>query len=1594
VKTGLLALAQYFGSTSCPASTVATRPRLRLRRLALEPLEDRRLLSLDIWGAASPHDDLGFIADEGLSGNHSLASSHDLPNAGEAGVRVAGESVVFLSGSNDMPPLPKAVVAAPAPQSLLGADLYADAVLTTPGLVGSYVDRELSDVTAFDDWRISQTIAGTRVDSPVEFLSNGWGSRDSVGLTGGSDADWEGFSVQWDGFLNVTEAGQRFATVSDDGSRMWIDLDQDDVFEEEELLDNGWGGGQGATTGERTAGVDAGVYPIRIQYYEIAGGNVFSLESPSYVPQQFIPTPTNPQQTVTVVVLNFDPHVPSEQNQLMHEVFNWSDPRVLATQFERDLEWATGGAIDVEIVDWRDLDAFPTFTDGFRYNPDEYVQLRRDGAGWHDTDTDFYELVDSQGLLPSVNSGAIDEIWLFGDHYFGLLGEAWMAGPNSFFINGPTFSDVGFDRAVAGYGFNYERGVAEMVHNLCHRTENHGQRAFGSWNLANPVTAFDLFSANYLDTTSGPYGVGTCHVPANADGHYDYADPRVVDSTAADFVNYPNLTGATQSVDPDTWALGPNPDHHRDYLNWYFAMMPGNDGAAADGRMANWYKYIWDFNSYEANTGLARGEDAFGSGPIVGRAGDTTYDLTVRYYDQTGIDPATIDGDDVLVTGPGGVTLPAAPLGTGVETDTTAGTARTVTYRITPPGGSWDVLDNGAYAIEVQADAVRDTEGNAVPSGQVGTFRVAAPDPALINVAGMLAEGSASVAHTTFDVGLVENLFDGDTSTLVRTPAINPAEVTLTFALPQTLTGLRAYFSHAWGDPAYQYTVEAADTLADLTSETGSYVELVPATSTSSDVYSTVTLTTPHTAALFRLTATRLTGDAYVHINEWQLLGTATGESDPPMATLLPVSTPERGQTAQFIDVTFTDATAVDVPSIATGDLLITGPEAASITPVFYDVVNHVDGPSRTATYWFIPSGGSWDYLDNGTYTIELQAGAVSDVLLNASTAPQTLGTFEVDIDPPQFRPADDLAEQNAADWTAWADGATASTSDDVTRTVAGTASVRFDTTGGLDTSLSYPDPGEADWDLAAATELTFSVYAENPSPSQFQEGPWVRLNGVYGCYYEYRYYENDNPATPLNSAIGQWVEFTVPLDPIVTPTGWRRTTSGTPDLGHIGSVEFHADTWDAGFTLWYDGVGFDVPADVVGRHIFYDNSHWDGDAPGPSGTADDPAIAPAPSEIPDETGTHDGGDNVAVLTDSTKKWGTNFLVGLTVQNVTDGSSGTITANTQTTITATLAGGDNDWDDGDTYSFPIGFCLGKTALLPGGTATPANYTSFSGGITGIMIDIQGLPNPGAIDASHFLCDYGNDNTPDAWADADAPSGVAVRPHPTLPGVSRVTITWNRLDTDPPPTSNISIPDRNWLRVEVVANADTGLSAPDVFYFGNNPGENTRDFLVNYDDVFNVLWPKLFTNSLVEGAVDTNRDRLNNYDDLFNANCVWPNLFASPPLAKLNAPAASAPPPSGTPADPYLGFPPPAEIDPYVGVDDPAPEGEYEYQFEYHDPYEPALDEPDPWESTDSELLLADAVWACEMEDERSDSEGDDPIDEAAAADVFAMYYGV
>lgn len=100
--------------------------------------------------------------------------------------------------------------------------------------------------------------------------------------------------------------------------------------------------------------------------------------------------------------------------------------------------------------------------------------------------------------------------------------------------------------------------------------------------------------------------------------------------------------------------------------------------------------------------------------------------------------------------------------------------------------------------------------------------------------------------------------------------------------------------------------------------------------------------------------------------------------------------------------------------------------------------------------------------------------------------------------------------------------------------------------------------------------------------------------------------------------------------------------------------------------------------------------------------------------DLASDEGSHDGDNNASVLTDSSKSWVTDALVGTVIHNLTDGSHGQITANTATTVTATLAAGtDNDWDLDDDYTIQ-GDANGILTWKNAAPAARVNTAKYSG----------------------------------------------------------------------------------------------------------------------------------------------------------------------------------------------------------------------------------------------------------------------------------------
>jgi hypothetical protein len=189
----------------------------------------------------------------------------------------------------------------------------------------------------------------------------------------------------------------------------------------------------------------------------------------------------------------------------------------------------------------------------------------------------------------------------------------------------------------------------------------------------------------------------------------------------------------------------------------------------------------------------------------------------------------------------------------------------------------------------------------------------------------------------------------------------------------------------------------------------------------------------------------------------------------------------------------------------------------------------------------------------------------------------------------------------------------------------------------------------------------------------------------------------------------------------------------------------------------------------------------------------------------------------------------------------------------------------------------------KLALLPGQASSIVNYTSYNRGINGVMIDIAGLPTTSLL-PSDFEFKVGNSSTPAEWAPLPTSPNVSVRPAAGIAGSSRVSLTW--------PSGQGAI--KQWLQVTVKANANTGLVAPDVFYFGNAVGESGNvpgDYSVSLADE---LLARNNAVSIMPGAnittrYDYNRDgTVSVIDQLLSRNNI---TTATSKLKQITVPAS-------------------------------------------------------------------------------------------------------
>jgi hypothetical protein len=197
------------------------------------------------------------------------------------------------------------------------------------------------------------------------------------------------------------------------------------------------------------------------------------------------------------LVLYYNPHVQLDGNHVtVREAYGYRDIDVLCADYIRFLKRASGGQVVFSIVDRFELDEFPPDNDpDVTFTSENYAEYHRQGYDlFNRGGANYVEICGDPRfrIVPRVESGELDAVWVFGPDYTGFW-ETAMAGRDAYWINGAAYPEVNCSRRFVIYGFGSaaHQGVGFMLENTAHMTENIlGHRIASGWPARHQVTGW------------------------------------------------------------------------------------------------------------------------------------------------------------------------------------------------------------------------------------------------------------------------------------------------------------------------------------------------------------------------------------------------------------------------------------------------------------------------------------------------------------------------------------------------------------------------------------------------------------------------------------------------------------------------------------------------------------------------------------------------------------------------------------------------------------------------------------------------------------------------------------------------------------------------------------------------------------------------------------------------------------------------------------------------------------------------------------------------------------------------------------------------
>lgn len=294
-----------------------------------------------------------------------------------------------------------------------------------------------------------------------------------------------------------------------------------------------------------------------------------------------------------VTVITYAPRIPSLGNLPLYQAMpGWQDPNRLIDQLVSDMAEASHGYANFVIAENILVEEFTPMMGGQSYSPDLFLSAYTNKQPQLEDRADYAAILARFDIIEKIRTKQIDEVWLMGYPFAGF-NESRMGGPRAFFCNGESLPGCHLAaRRFLVMGFNYERGIGEMLESMAHRAEFILEHLYsgktGAANLYERFTRIDWKSPGQAEVGTVHHGPNAILTPDRDD--HQWTESRYVLSRHHTWANFPDLTGEAQPTNCDAWR---DSDMTRGHHLWWFKYFPHTTGQT-NAISNNWWQAVID----------------------------------------------------------------------------------------------------------------------------------------------------------------------------------------------------------------------------------------------------------------------------------------------------------------------------------------------------------------------------------------------------------------------------------------------------------------------------------------------------------------------------------------------------------------------------------------------------------------------------------------------------------------------------------------------------------------------------------------------------------------------------------------------------------------------------------------------------------------------------------------------------------------------------------------------------------------------------------------------------------------------------------------